>query len=91
MTIINFPSPPLIVGETYTENNITYTWDGEKWTALPLTRDSMVPPEIGTVTLTDNNEGGQRLDQGRSWESNVPAHARSFHNLVRVGSLDPYG
>jgi len=58
MTVINFPPTP-DPGDTYTENNITYTWDGEKWTALPLTRDSMVAPEIGEVTLTDNNEGGR--------------------------------
>jgi hypothetical protein len=32
MAILNFPSNPTI-GDTYEENGITYTWDGEKWTA----------------------------------------------------------
>ncbi len=32
MAILNFPSNPT-VGDTYEENGITYTWDGDKWTA----------------------------------------------------------
>ncbi len=32
MAILNFPSNPT-VDDTYEENGITYTWDGDKWTA----------------------------------------------------------
>lgn len=31
MTVLNFPDPNSV--QTYTENNITYTWDGKKWKA----------------------------------------------------------
>ena len=32
MTVLNFPASPTL-NDTYTENNVIYTWDGTKWTA----------------------------------------------------------
>jgi hypothetical protein len=32
MTVLNFPASPTL-NDTYTENNVVYTWDGTKWTA----------------------------------------------------------
>lgn len=99
MTIINFPSPPLTLGETYTENNITYTWDGEKWTALPLTRDSMVPPQIQDITLTDTGVGGRFTSEvftlaAQMIEDGDPASAKEVRieitpEVLAEGSTDP--
>jgi len=62
MTIINFPSPPLEVGETYEANGIGYTWDGQKWVAnADRGRETMQAPEIGSVTLTDTGASGDRF------------------------------
>ena len=32
MTVLKFPASPTL-NDTYTENNVVYTWDGTKWTA----------------------------------------------------------
>lgn len=31
MAVLSFPNPAVL--QTYTENNVTYSWDGQKWVA----------------------------------------------------------
>ena len=51
---LNFPNAP-VANETYTYGNITYVFDGQKWTSrgtasgLPL-----LPDENGNVIITGN-------------------------------------
>lgn len=70
MTILNFPDTPQ-VGDPYSENGVNYTWDGEKWTATVLTRDSLVAPEIDTVALVDTGVGGRFTSEVFSLTANM--------------------
>lgn len=61
MTVLNFPDPA--VSTTYTENNVTYTWDGEKWTANEARGITLVAPVLDSATLTDTL-AGDRFNEG---------------------------
>ena len=46
---INFPNTPT-TGDTFTENSVLYTWDGEKWTANKGSADLYVEKTGDTMT-----------------------------------------
>ena len=58
--MLNFPNPPLNVGDTYTNTPQSWVWDGEKWVGnnsttpmyLPLTGGSLSGPGNLTVNGT---------------------------------------
>jgi len=57
---INFPSSPS-VDDTFTVNNVTYTFDGTKWinsTQLPLIPSNSIGAEELNVTLNDISDSG---------------------------------
>ena len=67
MTVLSFPNPNSV--QTYYENGINYSWDGQKWTAsadsaqyVPLTGEQMsgsvtVPERTITVSSFDLSTG----------------------------------
>lgn len=51
---LNFPAAP-VANQTYTFNNITYVYDGQKWTSRGITSGlPLLPDENGNIIITGN-------------------------------------
>ena len=54
MSDINFPTSPSL-NDTYTYNDITYTWDGEKWTAYSTLSGGSSYGDANVATYLNGN------------------------------------
>ena len=51
---LDFPSNPSL-NETYSYGNVTYVYDGQKWTSRgPNSGNPLLPDENGNVIITGN-------------------------------------
>jgi hypothetical protein len=93
MPNINFPSSPSL-NDTYTFNDITYTWDGEKWTAYsnltagsPNYSDNQVD-----IHLNQSNPANGHVLSWTSgdyaWVSNSGGGSSTVAGLSDVDSVD---